>query len=175
MCQTNEPNKNGCHVFPEMNMEVMDLRRRSGGPSCLARFSVSRWGGFTWQLFPRIPQAHDPAVSRALRPNPSPAEEALHKVMFNQQTRGSVAMTHRLPILVHQNTWSNSCPGFRANLLHVSGIVEGYSNELLLIGLTGQQWKHWKVERFTKTYHDWLLFKGQITHIFRASTESQDK
>lgn len=132
MCQTNEPNKNGCHVFPEMNMEVMDLCRCSCGPSCLARFSVSRWGAFTWQLFPKIPQAHDPAVSRALQPNPSPTEEALHKVMFNQQTQGSVTMTHRLPIQVHQNTWSNSCPGFKANLLHVSGIVEGYSNELLL-------------------------------------------
>lgn len=49
---------------------------------------------FIWQLSPRTSQSHDLVVGR---PNLRPVK-ALHKVTFNQQTIGSVAMTHRSPI-----------------------------------------------------------------------------
>lgn len=57
---------------------------------------------FTWRLSPRIiTQSHDLVVGRASQPNLR-LVEALNEVMFNQQTIGSVTMTHGSPMQVHQ-------------------------------------------------------------------------
>lgn len=58
---------------------------------------------FTEQQSPRSSWSHDFGVSRESGPNLH-SVEALHKVMFNQQKKGSVAMTHESSIQVHQKT-----------------------------------------------------------------------
>lgn len=55
-----------------------------------------------WQPSPRIiTQSHDLVVGGAPAPSLQLVEPR-NEVMFNQQTKGSVAMTHRSPMQVHQ-------------------------------------------------------------------------
>lgn len=56
-----------------------------------------------WQPSPRIiTQSHDLVVGGAPAPSLQ-LVEARNEVMFNQQTKGSVAMTHRSPKQVHHS------------------------------------------------------------------------
>lgn len=94
---------------------------------------------FMWQLSPRISQSHDLVVGR---PNLRPVK-AVHKVTFNQQTIGSVAMTHRSPIQADEKTCTVIIPGLQ-RAKHWHGITKDQCNN-------GLYFKSYVMEILTKS------------------------
>lgn len=86
--------------------------------------------------------------------------EALHKVMFNQQTIGSVAMTHRSPIQVHQKACTVIPPGLQRPKYWKGG--------LLKIRVMSCYW--FKIQQLRNGNTDKLIYKD-FTWVFLFKSE----
>lgn len=120
------------------------------------KLSLSRWDVFAWQLSPRItvtwPCGWQGVAARL---------EVLHKVMFNRQTMGSVAMTHQVSDScsskdVHQsslkffNGWVINLLLLYCKLWQGSGL-----SEILCFYADRQKEEPLSVWRAFQTSHEW--------------------